>query len=97
MVDIKDSRAMDEGQSGPGNGRSASLPSLALDPWETVYIYFLWEIFWPRQPFGKGEGGKEYIYFPRNLCKHWEGLSGAPAPSLRWGDVGVGATSGWVR
>ena len=31
----------DEGQSGPGNSRSAPLPSLALGPWETVYFLFL--------------------------------------------------------
>ena len=44
-----------------------------------------------------GQLCQKSTYFPRNPCEHWEGLSGAPAPSLRWANAGAGASLGWVR
>ena len=61
------------------------------------FFIFDEQYFDPDDVSGRGEGGKEYTYFPRNPCEHWEGLSGAPAPSLRWANAGAGASLGWVR
>ena len=44
-----------------------------------------------------GQLRQKFTYFLRNLCEHWEGLSGAPASSLRWANVGAGASLRWPQ
>ena len=54
------------------------------------------DIFEQKKVTSFGQLRQNNTYFPRNPCERWEGLSGAPAPSLRWGNAGVGESLGWI-
>ena len=62
----------------------------------------IWSLFWRKLCPGAvarkvGQFRQKITYFPRNPCEHWEGLSGAPAPSLRWANAEAGASLRWVQ
>ena len=56
-----------------------------------IFLFLMSDISIPTTFRERGRGAK-YTYFPRNPCEHWEGLSGAPAPSLRWANAEAGAS-----